>query len=109
MIYKYDGTDFQQVPGALEQISAGADGSVWGLNGDGLIYKYDGNNFVNVPGYLKEISVGNKDNVWGVNKNILTGFADIFKYDGSKFVQVPWSAFRSRCWGRWYCLWNHIC
>jgi len=65
-IYKWDGNNYGQVPGALEQISVGADGSVLGLNSDGLIYKYDGSNFVNAPRYLKEISVGNKDNVWGV-------------------------------------------
>ena len=66
IIWKYDGNNYVQVPGALEHIAVGADGTVWGLNSGGLIYKYDGNNFVKVPVVADQISVGNKDNVWGV-------------------------------------------
>jgi hypothetical protein len=69
IIWKWDGNNFVKVPGALEHIDAGADGTVWVLNSNTYtdnIYKWDGNNFQPVPGYLKQISVGNKDNVWGV-------------------------------------------
>ena len=71
IIYKYDGSNFVQVPGSLDHISVGADGSVWGLNSNTYsdnIYKWDGNNFVAVPGNLESIAVGNKDNVWGVGE-----------------------------------------
>ncbi|MGN6821430.1 MAG: tectonin domain-containing protein, partial [Candidatus Nitrosocosmicus sp.] len=87
VIYKYDGSKFVQVPGALSDIAVGADGTVWGLgnpNGNGNIWKYNGNDFVQVPGALDKIAVGNKDNVWGLNRDGL-----IYKYDGSNFQQVP--------------------
>ena len=48
-----DGNNFVRVPGALEHIADGADGSVWVLNSNTYtdnIYKWDGNNFVKAPG-----------------------------------------------------------
>ncbi|MGN6709703.1 MAG: tectonin domain-containing protein, partial [Candidatus Nitrosocosmicus sp.] len=82
-IYKWDGNNFVQVPGNLEHIAVGADGSVWGVNSNAHsdnIYKWDGNNFVQVPGNLESISVGNKDNVWGLNSDDM-----IYKWDGNNF------------------------
>ena len=70
-IYRWDGNNFQQVPGELQHMSVGADGTVWGLNSNYYtdnIYRWDGSNFQLVPGNLEQISVGNKDNVWGVSK-----------------------------------------
>ncbi|MGN6623000.1 MAG: tectonin domain-containing protein, partial [Candidatus Nitrosocosmicus sp.] len=98
--YKWDGTNFQQTDGELNQIAVGADGTVWGVQGlsgidparpddyNGDIYKYDGTNFQQVPGQLKQIAVGNKDNVWGVNSKDW-----IYKYDGTHFVRVDVGGF----------------
>ena len=68
-IYNYDGNKFVAVPGNLQQISVGADGSVWGFDSYQRINKYDGSKFYGVAGlayFADEIAVGNKDNVWGV-------------------------------------------
>jgi hypothetical protein len=60
---------FKLVPGSLQQVSVGADGTVWGINSAGLIYRYDSNSqsWVQTPGYLKQIAVGGNGAVWGLN------------------------------------------
>jgi virginiamycin B lyase len=87
IIWKYDGNNYVQVPGALEHIAVGADGSVWGLNSNTYtdnIYKWDGNNFQQFPGALEHIAVGADGSVWGLDSGGL-----IYKYDGNNFVKVP--------------------
>ena len=59
-----------KVSGRLKQVSVGADGTVWGVNGANDIYKYLGNNsWKKIPGKLAQISVGNKHHIWGVTSN----------------------------------------
>lgn len=60
---------FQNLPGALQQISVGADGTVWGLNSAGEIYKYDSQQqtWVQERGALAQIAVGSASSVWGLN------------------------------------------
>lgn len=61
-----------QVPGALAQISVGADGSVWGLNSGGQIFNYSANQgWVYIPGTLAHITAGSASAVWGLNASQL--------------------------------------
>lgn len=68
------------VPGVLAQVSVGADGTVWGINGIGQIYQYDAKlqSWTLMPGYLTQIVVGNNGNVWGIG-----GAQDIYQFDSS--------------------------
>jgi Tectonin domain len=56
---------FEQVSGALSQISVGADGAVWGLDPNQNIFTSDAasSQFVQVPGQLVQIAVGNANAV----------------------------------------------
>ncbi|HKO58023.1 MAG TPA: tectonin domain-containing protein [Thermoanaerobaculia bacterium] len=75
---------WEQVQGALKWVSAGSDGTVWGVNASDDIFRYQGNNsWQNVGGKLKQISVGNANNVWGVNAS-----DDIFRRSGNGWQQV---------------------
>lgn len=60
---------FTQIPGALTQISVGADGTVWGLNSGGQIFEYNSGNpgWTLIPGTLSRILVGSGSAVWGLN------------------------------------------
>ena len=68
-----------QIPGRLAQISAGSDGSVWGITGEGLVYRYDRarSAWEQVPGELKQLAVGDASRVWGVRED-----GQIFRYVG---------------------------
>lgn len=58
-----------QVAGALQQISVGVDGALWGINSSGAIYNYNPQTggWVQAPGALAQISVGRAGLVWGLN------------------------------------------
>lgn len=78
----------QQVPGALTQVSIGADGSVWGINQFQQTYTYNTatGSWTEIAGTLKTISAGNTNAVWGLN------YANqIYHYDAATkaWVNVP--------------------
>ncbi|MEO1392106.1 MAG: tectonin domain-containing protein [Cyanobacteria bacterium J06634_5] len=67
----WNGDRWHRIPGQFKQISAGADGSAWGLQSDGDIFRYVGNRkwqrIKGIDGTLVQLSVGNANNVWGVS------------------------------------------
>lgn len=70
-IYRLNSTTqrFESVPGALTQISVGADGETWGLNAANEIYWLNPATqlFEQVAGRLTQIAVGSSQHVWGLN------------------------------------------
>ncbi|MBV9309663.1 MAG: hypothetical protein JOZ73_02465 [Solirubrobacterales bacterium] len=88
-IYRWDGSEFVQVPGSLDQIAIGSfEGrAVWGINANSDIFKFDpdSGSFKQVEGKLTTISVGDVDAIWGINAN-----SDIFRFDpaSGSFKQV---------------------
>ncbi|KPC81678.1 tectonin domain-containing protein, partial [Streptomyces sp. NRRL S-4] len=61
-----------KVPGGLTDISAAADGTVWGVNANHEIFRYIGDqdstgHWKKISGGLSGISVGSRSNVWGIN------------------------------------------
>jgi virginiamycin B lyase len=79
---------FGLIPGALTQVSIGADGSVWGINAGQQIYNrnFASDGWTNVPGSLKSISVGNANAVWGLN---YTNQIYHLNASGTGWVNVP--------------------
>jgi virginiamycin B lyase len=55
--------------GLLTQISASADGTVWGLNKAGKVYQKIGNDWAERPGKFSLISVGNATNIWAMESD----------------------------------------
>ncbi len=80
-----DSPPWTSVHGALKYVSAGMDGTVWGVNAGDKIYRFNaGNgNWDAIPGALKQISVGSAGNVWGVNAD-----DKIYRWNGSSWTQV---------------------
>ena len=78
------GQAWTQVSGSLKHVSAGADGTVWGVNAIDDIVRRDGDEWTHIPGKLKQISVGSAANVWGVN-----AIDDIVRWDGGGWTHVP--------------------
>jgi hypothetical protein len=75
-----------RVDGALQYVSVGADGTVWGVNAGGAIFQRSGSTWKQTPGLLKQISVGNAAQVWGVNF-----LGEVFTWNGSRWTQVDGS------------------
>ncbi len=69
-----------QVAGILSQVSVGADGTAWGVDGSGAIYTFNtqSQSWQQAPGSLSQISVGSNGAVWG-----LTGFGGIYRLDSN--------------------------
>jgi streptogramin lyase len=88
-IYKYDGAEFNPIPGSASRIAVDPDGNAWVVNAAGSIYRYTGSYFVNVPGTASDIGVGADGTVWVTNPSGL-----IYRYDGTNFQQMPGQASR---------------
>ena len=80
--------EWQQLPGALSQISVGFDGTVWGINSTGQIYVFNPHTpaWQPVTGSLTQIAVGSSTAVWGLN-----AAGQIYRYDFTSqgWDQVP--------------------
>ena len=50
-VYRFNGSLFERVAGSLSQISAGADGAVWGVDGSNQVFRMAPNSglFAQVP------------------------------------------------------------
>jgi len=92
-IFSWNGHQFVQVPGSLEQIAVGdfEGRAVWGINADSDIFKFNPTSgaFEQVPGKLVSISVAGlavagNPSVWGINAN-----SDIFTFNSGAFEPVP--------------------
>ena len=78
--------EWKPVPGALKQISAASDGSVWGVNSAGQVFRRTGDTWQGVAGQLMQVSVGSAQNIWGVNAS-----HQVWKWDPaiSNWRQMP--------------------
>ena len=69
---------FQQMPGSLQQVSVGTDGSIWGINSADAIFFYNSQTqaWQMVPGSLSQIAVGANGYIWGLNAG-----GNIYRFD----------------------------
>lgn len=67
----------------LDQISAGSDGALWGIDPNYKIYTWNGQSWLSIPGTLSQIAVGNSANIWGLNAE-----KKIFPWTGKDWEQV---------------------
>ncbi len=82
-VFHWDGA-WKEVDGRLISISAAADGSVWGVNRDGMIFRRAGDDWQPVQGRLVQVSAARESDVWGVNGN-----NDVWRWNGSAWAQIP--------------------
>jgi hypothetical protein len=69
---------WQQMPGALSQVSVGSDGTVWGINSAGQVYMFNPQTqtWQQAPGLFTQVAVGSSGFVWALN-----AAGQIFRYD----------------------------
>ena len=77
-------TPWVPVSGALKQVSAAADGTVWGVNASDNIFLRAGDKWEPVAGALKQVSVGSASIVWGVNSE-----DKVFRRGANAWEQMP--------------------
>jgi len=90
-IYHFDASSqtFVQIPGTLTQISAGADGDVWGVNGSSIFhFNSSTQSWSQLAGELTQIAVGFDGAVWGINSS-----QQIYRFNSGNqaFEYVPGS------------------
>ncbi len=80
-------------PGELAQISFGANGDVWGLNGQNQIYRFDpsSDEWTWIPGTLSQISVGADGDVWGLNPDNQLYHFDVSSQEWKLFPESSFS------------------
>ena len=77
-------TPWVPVDGALKQVSAAADGTVWGVNASNSIFRRAGGQWETVAGALKQVSAGSASVVWGVNSD-----DKVFRRGAAAWEQMP--------------------
>ena len=77
-------TPWVPVDGALKQVSAAADGTVWGVNASNTIFRRASSQWEAVAGALKQVSAGSASIVWGVNAD-----DKVFRRSGNAWEQMP--------------------
>jgi Tectonin domain/Group XII secretory phospholipase A2 precursor (PLA2G12) len=78
--------EWTKMPGGnAKDISVGADGTVWALNGDGTIWKWNGDDWTKMPGgNALKVAVGGNDLIWALNRD-----GTIWKWNDNDWTKMP--------------------
>jgi hypothetical protein len=79
----------QLIAGALKDVSAGENDTVWGVNAADDIYRRNGNAWTHIPGKLMQVSAGDATHVWGVNAS-----HGIYRRNGNAWTHIPGPALK---------------
>ncbi|MEM7274090.1 MAG: tectonin domain-containing protein [Actinomycetota bacterium] len=83
--YNNAASGFQVVPGGLNHISAGIDGSQWGVNSLGNVYRRQpGGTWALVSGGMVQVDAYDYDTAVGVNAS-----DQIFRYENGAWTRIP--------------------
>jgi len=90
-VYRLNGTAWEKLPGVMRQLSVGADGEVWAIDGSTTapangypIYRWNGMAWKLQTGSLSQISVGSASAIWGVNNKSM-----VYQWTGSGWTLIP--------------------
>jgi hypothetical protein len=86
--YKWDGSNWTQMPGGLTRITVDPFGNAWGINDDNTIYRWNGSGWEGLPGQATDIGVGADGTVWIIGTNAVAGGYGIYKWNGSNWDGV---------------------
>jgi len=91
--FYYDG-NWTNRAGYLTNVSASADGSVWGVNAQqpataDNVYTWNGSGWQGVKGHLTWIAVGSKSEIWGVDSTLASNQNNIRRWNGTKWDTIP--------------------
>lgn len=76
---------FEQMPGAMKQVSVGNDGEVWGIDPADDVFRWTGSEWQRLGQQkLSQLSVRNGQEAWGVN-----AANDVFRWNGSSWEPQP--------------------
>lgn len=63
---RQNGGSWALVAGAMQQVSVGDDGTLYGIDASDHVWHWQGDKFVKIPGILRELAVGSAEHLWGV-------------------------------------------
>src|SRR5262245_469171 len=86
-IFKWNGQEWTQVPGAGYRISVGPDGAPWIVNSEGIIYRWADDTFQAVAGRAKDVGIGANGSVWKIGWD-----NSIQRWNGQGWDHMPGSA-----------------
>lgn len=105
LIYRWNGTVWQQVAGAGVRIDVGPDGNAWVVNAAGQAWQYNGRNFILRSGpAARDITVGQDGVVWIAAEGTDRAGGPVYRWNGARWVAIDGlltalSASRGRLWG----------
>jgi hypothetical protein len=85
-VYKWNGTDWDEVHGGGIRIAVGPNGTPWVVNSVGDIYQRQGNTWgLPLPGQGRDIGVGADGSVWLIGTNPVGASPDfgVYKWNAS--------------------------
>lgn len=86
LIYRWNGTGWDQMPGMATQVSAGSQGHVWAVSRNNRIWRWNvaRNDWDGMPGFAKQVSVASDGAVWVTNPDDA-----VFRFDGVDWNYIP--------------------
>jgi tectonin-like protein len=96
LIYRWDGSSWQTMPGGGERIAVDPQGAAWTLSLNGDIWKYNlaTGGWEQKPGAAKDIGIGADGSVWVIGTGAVQGGYEIFKWTASGWTKIPGGALR---------------
>jgi hypothetical protein len=95
-IYRWNGGNWDKIPGSAVRIDVDPKGNAWVINAQGAIYRYNGSAWEQMPGSAKggDIGIGNNGAVWLTGGGNVGGGLQIYRWNGSNWTNVPGGALR---------------
>ncbi len=69
--------------GGLVTLAIGGDGTVWGVNDQGVPFRWGGSAWAGLEGRLQRVAVGSANRVWGVN-----AAGEVYEWSGSGWTKI---------------------
>lgn len=93
-LFRFNGFDFDRVPGEGVALSVDPDGEPWLVRRSGSIVRRVGSGWSEVPGSATDISVGADGSVWAIGRRDLAGGHEVLRWAGDDWKEVEGAGVR---------------
>lgn len=93
-IYRWNGQNWDSVPGGAVRIAVDRQGAPWVVNSSNVIYRWAGGGWQQLPGAAYDVGVGANNVAWVIGTNPTPGGFGIYRWNGQNWDSVPGGAVR---------------
>ncbi|HDP97783.1 MAG TPA: T9SS type A sorting domain-containing protein [bacterium] len=91
-IYRWNGADWDAIPGGAITIDVGSQSQVVVVNETNDIFKWDGSDWYPLSGKALQVSVASDGTMWAIGANKIFGGYEILKWNGNGWDLMPGGA-----------------